>query len=225
MEKKPQIKVTKDGPLRVTGNIPLYEETAKTDLVFPTHWEKGKDFPEKQTYLLCRCGASKTKPYCDGAHSDIEFDGTETARDIPFMNQARIYPGPTLDLADAEGLCSGARFCERAGGTWKLTERSDDPSARATAIDQSMNCPSGRLVAIDKESGTPIEPPFPPSISVTQDPGADVAGPLYVKGGVPVVSEEGTTYEIRNRVTLCRCGASKNKPFCDGRHVDIQFRE
>ena len=38
-------------------------------------------------------------------------------------------------------------------------------------------------------------------------------------------SADGTTYEIRNRVTLCRCGASQNKPFCDGSHWEVEFRD
>ena len=52
-----------------------------------------------------------------------------------------------------------------------------------------------------------------------------MSGPLWVRGGVPVVSADGTPYEIRNRVTLCRCGASQNKPFCDGSHASIGFTD
>jgi CDGSH-type Zn-finger protein len=50
-------------------------------------------------------------------------------------------------------------------------------------------------------------------------------GPLLVRGGIPVESEDGRPYEVRNRVTLCRCGHSRNKPFCDGTHDQIGFRE
>jgi CDGSH-type Zn-finger protein len=42
---------------------------------------------------------------------------------------------------------------------------------------------------------------------------------------VRVVAADGTPYEVRNRVTLCRCGNSRNKPFCDGSHEDVGFRE
>jgi CDGSH-type Zn-finger protein len=52
-----------------------------------------------------------------------------------------------------------------------------------------------------------------------------MSGPLWISGGVPIISCDGTEYEVRNRVTLCRCGRSGNKPFCDGTHVDIQFRD
>ena len=47
--------------------------------------------------------------------------------------------------------------------------------------------------------------------------------PLWVRGGVQIVSADGGVYEVRSRVTLCRCGASSNKPFCDGSHASIGF--
>lgn len=50
-------------------------------------------------------------------------------------------------------------------------------------------------------------------------------GPLWVRGGIPVESSDGATYEVRNRVTLCRCGRSSNKPFCDGTHKGVGFRD
>ncbi|MFE2733740.1 CDGSH iron-sulfur domain-containing protein [Streptomyces sp. NPDC059349] len=46
-----------------------------------------------------------------------------------------------------------------------------------------------------------------------------------MRGGIPVTAADGTPYEVRNRVTLCRCGASRNKPFCDGTHASIGFKD
>jgi CDGSH-type Zn-finger protein len=40
-----------------------------------------------------------------------------------------------------------------------------------------------------------------------------------------VVSEDGTPYEVRNRQTVCRCGQSRNKPFCDGSHKENGFED
>jgi CDGSH-type Zn-finger protein len=48
-------------------------------------------------------------------------------------------------------------------------------------------------------------------------------GPIWVKGGVPIESAKGFEYETRNRVTLCRCGLSENKPMCDGSHIKQRF--
>jgi len=44
-----------------------------------------------------------------------------------------------------------------------------------------------------------------------------------VRGGVRVVAADGEDYEVRNRQTLCRCGQSQNKPFCDGSHKEFGF--
>jgi CDGSH-type Zn-finger protein len=46
-----------------------------------------------------------------------------------------------------------------------------------------------------------------------------------VRGGIEVHSADGRVYELRNRVALCRCGASGNKPFCDGSHVATGFND
>ena len=43
--------------------------------------------------------------------------------------------------------------------------------------------------------------------------------------GIQIESEDGTLYEVRNRVTLCRCGKSSNMPFCNGSHASIKFRD
>jgi len=217
-----KITVSKNGPYLVSGSIPLSEEIIicdKNDI--PAKWGKEKTFLLQEKYALCRCGKSNNKPFCDGSHIKASFDGTETASKKPYLERAEKTSGPGLDLTDCEDLCAIARFCHRAGDAWTLTEDSADPKAKQTAIEEACDCPGGRLVAWDKKTGQPIEPKFEPSISVVEDSCKKVSGPLWVKGGIPVESSDGTQYEIRNRVTLCRCGASKNKPFCDGSHCSI----
>ena len=68
--------------------------------------------------------------------------------------------------------------------------------------------------------GEAIEPDLEKSIVVIEYPPRGEHGPLWVRGGIPVVSADGEPYEVRNRVTLCRCGKSENKPFCDGSHIE-----
>ena len=85
-------------------------------------------------------------------------------------------------------------------------------------IQEAADCPSGRLVVWDKQ-GNPIEPDFEPNIVITEDQHG-VLGPIWVRGGIIIESAEGLEYEVRNRVTLCACGGSDNKPFCDGDHTD-----
>jgi CDGSH-type Zn-finger protein len=221
-----RIKVTRNGPYIVTGRVPLSGRIIVVDSGGDAvAWREGRRFPEQETYALCRCGKSKNHPFCDGAHAHVGFDGTEQASRKPYDEQAELIEGPDLDLKDAESFCASARFCIPKGGTWRLTLRSRDPEKKRTAIEQACNCPSGRLVACDKQTGAPIEPEFEPSISLIEDPHAESSGPVWAKGGVTIESADGGTYETRNRVTLCRCGGSNNKPFCDGTHVDVRFND
>lgn len=221
-----KITIIKDGPYLVTGSLPLAKEIIITDNKgIPIKWVKGKSCPVQETYSLCRCGKSKNMPFCDGSHMKINFDGTETASRKNYLEQAEKMQGPNLDLTDAELLCASARFCHRAGGTWRLVEKSDNPKLKEIAIQESHDCPAGRLIAWDKKTKKPIEPAFEPSISLVEDPEAEVSGPIWVKGGVPIESTDGFLYEIRNRVTLCRCGKSKDKPFCDGLHITFKFND
>ncbi len=216
------IKVRKDGPYIVLGAIPLLELTVVNDVDdYPYGYHVSKRYPLKKAYSLCRCGQSKDKPFCDGAHAKVHFNGTETATQAPYRSRAEELDGPTLVLRDVRDLCAHVGMCERAGGTQKLTLRSDDPQARHIAIEEAANCNSGRLVVVDKGTRKPIEPELGPSIAAVEEPLRGYRGTLWVRGGIPVVAANGTMYEIRNRVALCRCGRSSNRPFCDGSHRDI----
>lgn len=220
-EKK--VVVSKDGPYIVTGGVPLgteIEVVGKEGV--PEFWEKGKGFPKQETYRLCRCGKSKEKPFCDDSHFREGFDGTETASRERFEKQAERIKGPEIDLLDVPGLCSLARFCHLKGGTWENTRKSDDPEAKRIAIETACKCPSGRLVIVNK-AGKLIEPKLDKSISLIQDPQRGVSGPLWLKGGINIESSDGRKRETRNRMTLCRCGKSGNKPFCDGSHLRSGF--
>lgn len=214
-----KIKVTKNGPYLVSGGVPLSEQKTGVDSDQQSHgWKEGEKFPLQENYALCRCGQSRNKPYCDGSHTRVKFNGTETASDQSYLEQAKVFEGPDLKLTDAGSFCASARYCDRAGGTWALTDNSDKPEARKTAIEEAGECPSGRLITWDK-NGKPIEPHYDPSIGLVQDTLYDQMGPIWVRGGIAVESAEGKTYEIRNKATLCRCGKSTNKPFCDGSHL------
>jgi CDGSH-type Zn-finger protein len=154
-------------------------------------------------------------------HSQVNFDGTEMASREQYLNQAEVIDGPVLKLTDAPKLCADAGFCTRAGGIWKLVQQKDDPDAERIAIEEAVHCPAGRLVVWD-EKDTAIEPELEPSIGLVEDPHNGASGPIWVRGCIPVESADGTTYELRNRVTLCRCGKSTNMPFCDGCHMRVQ---
>jgi CDGSH-type Zn-finger protein len=213
------IKVIKDGPYLVNRSVPL----SIVKIIFDEEgtareYHVVRRFPLKATYSLCRCGKSGNKPFCDGAHVRTGFKGKET-RQGSFDDGAEMIEGPNLILYDNRDLCVAARFCHRAGGVWALTQDSDDPEARKIAKQIVAACPSGRLVICDKRTGKTIEPRFRPSIQLIEDRGVKDSGPIWVRGGIPIISSKGKEYEVRNRVTLCRCGRSGNMPFCDGNHL------
>ncbi len=219
--KRMKIKICEDGPYTVYGGVPMMDQILVPDAEgLSIRWHKGKEYPLQEEFDLCRCGHSKTKPFCDQTHSEIFFDGAETASRTPFEQQAEPkLIGPELELTEVVALCALARFCDRAGGVWDNTRASDDPEAMKIAIQEVGDCPAGRLVLHDKV-GNLIEPEFEPSIGLVIDPVTSELGPIWVRGSIPVESSDGFVYEVRNRVTLCRCGETTNKPFCDGRHTE-----
>ena len=222
-----KVTVTKNGPYLVEGSVPLAHQHIVTNAEGESlEWREGEKLPlAREKYALCRCGGSSTKPFCDGSHKRNGFDGTETASREPYEKQAQRIEGPTMALEDAEGLCAFARFCDPHGKVWNLVEKTDEPRAVKLVVHEAGHCPSGRLVARDRASGKAVEPHLEPSIGLVQDTAEAISGPIWVRGGIPVIAADGTTYEVRNRVTLCRCGASSNKPFCDGSHASTRFSD
>lgn len=219
-----KIRIIKDGPYRVTGAVPLREriitKSGQTEVVF----QEGRILPQNEAYSLCRCGKSRKAPFCDGTHRAINFDGTETASRKPFAERASRICGPTMDVLD-DGRCAFARFCHSdRGKIGRLIRSPEGPEDDAAALKCVQECPAGRLVAYDKD-GHELEPELEPEIALVKDPENAVCGPIYVQGRIPLEAADGTLYEVRNRYTLCRCGTSGIKPFCDARHVAAKFTE
>ncbi len=218
-----QIKIIKNGPYLVSGGIKLTEKIiSKKDGNYI--FKEGHVLPQKEKYSLCRCGQTKTPPFCDGQHNYCDFDGHETADMRSFEERAEKIEGPELDLLD-DHRCAFARFCHRTtGGAWDLTRNSDDPIKKEEAILASLECPAGRLVPLEK-NGQVIEEKHQAEIAILQDPGRQVSGGIFVKGEIEIISARGDKYETRNRVILCRCGESKNMPFCDMGHLHKKYRD
>lgn len=83
--------------------------------------------------------------------------------------------------------------------------------------DAVARCPTGALHArrLDGARGEPV----PAEVTVT----ASRNGPLYVRGDVEVVLEDGSTVVRDGRIALCRCGKSSIQPLCDGTHKTVGF--
>ena len=86
-------------------------------------------------------------------------------------------------------------------------------------------CPSARLTAWDNATERPYEYKYEPSLGLIEDNAIGASGGLWVRGGIRMTRENGEPFEIRNRVVVCRCGQSANKPYCDGTHAAIKWRD
>lgn len=218
-----RITVTEHGPYLVSGGVPLFRvEIVTNEAGESVAWREIERIPTAERYALCRCGHSGSKPFCDGSHMDGGFDGTETADRTDYIERSTCIDGPGIKLRDARDLCAEARYCDRFGGLWELVKKADDPDTVARVEEMASLCPSGRYTICDPDD-TQRERDLEPSIALIEDPALGVSGPLWVRGGIKIVGADGEPYETRNRVTLCRCGHSANKPFCDGHHISAKF--
>ncbi len=211
------IKIRKNGPYLVVGGVPLKRKSpVVSEHGEPLTWRTESLEDGRSTYALCRCGQSGSKPFCDGTHGSIEFDGSEVAPTDSYADRATSLGGTGIEVFDDRGICVHAGFCgNKVSNVWKMTADTDDTVVRAQVMAMVENCPSGALTfAVDGEI---IEPDLPEEVAVVSD------GPLWVSGGVPIQRSDGETMETRQRVTLCRCGASSIKPLCDGSHAEIGF--
>lgn len=219
--KKPYIKVTKDGPYLVFGMGGAVQKHILADREgVSVAYGDGRKFEIKPgaPMALCRCGRSKNAPFCDNEHSKSEhFEGKETASFAKITDGAQAIEGPDVTLLDNEKYCAFARFCDAAGQIWNLVEMGGEEATQQAILESNL-CPAGRLIIVDKE-GRVIEDKLPPEIGLIEDMELKISGPIWVMGGIRVESENGQSYEVRMRQTLCRCGRSDNKPFCNGAHA------
>jgi CDGSH-type Zn-finger protein len=218
-----KIKVTKNGPYLVSGDIPLYlKQIVEENGINVLKTIKKFDVP-KGTYALCRCGKSKNQPFCDGTHQNISFYGTETAGHGKYLDRVDVYSGGGMELYD-DNRCAYARFCHKhLGDVWTLTEQSDNPEAKKQAVEAAGQCPTGRLTAV--LNGVPFEPELEDAISIVEDVPKNVSAGIFVTGKIIIEDADGKTYEARNRAALCRCGESELKPFCDASHVNAHYND
>jgi CDGSH-type Zn-finger protein len=223
MDEAPRIEIVENGPYRVRGGV-LLVRTAQVETEYgePVDWEP--DAPVEvhtpEDYELCRCGRSSRKPFCDSSHERERWDSEEVARRDTYDERAYPYRGGELTMHDDRTLCTRAGYCgDRFRNVWGMIADAADPEIAERIRTMSKLCPSGRLVTEPDDAETRDELPYEQSIGVITD------GPLWARGGVQVIAADGTPYEVRNRETLCRCGRSRNKPFCDGTHKDVGFTE
>ena len=226
-DKKFHITIEDSGPYLVYGKPEVVQQFIVPNERGEMWWmQEGKDFRiDREPVALCRCGESKNHPYCDGSHLHADWDSQLTAPEEGLLERAKVYEGPEVSLTDSEKFCAFARFCDAGLRVWNEVGESDDPEHREMTIREANHCIAGRLSAWDNKTGDPHEPELEPGIGLVEDPKIHASAGLWVTGGIPFSRQDGFTYEIRNRVALCRCGQSSNKPYCDGTHASFRWND
>ena len=206
MSQIPTIECKPNGPYLVTGLSDLRSSS-------------GNSIPTRAVVALCRCGGSANKPFCDGTHQRNGFSG---ARLSEGGGERADYRASGITIHDDRSICAHAGYCtDGLAAVFKYgSEPWIDPAgAGVQAIVETIRrCPSGALsYTLDRPEAP--QPPAAPGISIIKD------GPYAVAGGIGLVDAATGRKSAAPRYTLCRCGASKNKPFCDGSHWNVGFKD
>lgn len=170
--------------------------------------------------VLCRCGRSRSKPYCDGSHRENGINAEKSPDRVP--DRRVDYRGRDITIHDNRGVCSHDRSCVLGLPTvFRKRHRPwiDPDAATPEEIEAVVHkCPSGALRT--SRGGNPAaEPQRPPAIRVARN------GPLEITGGIHLQDDMGSRPESSEHYCLCRCGKSRNQPFCDGSHRTTRFRD
>ena len=140
---------------------------------------------------------------------------------MPPKQTRRPYRGKAIDVSYDIRRCIHAAECTRGlPATFNrqmIPWIEPDKSPAADVADVIMRCPSGSLRFERKDAGLPEPIPGTNTITLVPD------GPLYVRGDVTIISPQGEMLHQDTRVSLCRCGNSNNKPFCDNSHIASGF--
>jgi CDGSH-type Zn-finger protein len=201
------IRCSRNGPYLV-GNLEHLENS------------HGEALPTRPEMALCRCGGSANKPFCDGTHARIGFSSEKLPGRV--ADRRDDYVREELTVYDNRGICQHSGFCtDRLAAVFRVHGEPfiDLSGANKDAIiAQVRECPSGALsYALDGVEYRDQD--REPTITVSKD------GPYRVTGGIQLPDEERAEGASTEHYALCRCGGSKNKPFCDGTHWYIKFSD
>jgi len=181
---------------------------------------KGDEIKTNPTIALCRCGGSSNKPFCDGTHTKNGFSGEKL--DDGKKDKRENYGGEGITIHDNRGICSHAGFCtDNLAKVFRLKQEPwiDAKGAKAEEIINVIKkCPSGAL-SYSVDGAEHSDQDRKPMITVSKD------GPYSVIGNIELKEVPRMERVSKEHCTLCRCGGSKNKPFCDGSHWYIKFKD
>ena len=174
----------------------------------------------KGQIALCRCGGSAKKPFCDGTHSKNGF--SDAKLDGRADDKRESYQGKQINIHDNRGICAhDGRCTDGLASVFRLNQEpwiDPDGALRDKIIETIKQCPSGALsFSVDGQEN--IDQAGELGIMVAKN------GPYVVTGGLELVGVTQGKGASKVNFTLCRCGGSKNKPFCDGTHWQIKFQD
>jgi CDGSH-type Zn-finger protein/uncharacterized Fe-S cluster protein YjdI len=133
------------------------------------------------------------------------------------------FDGKDVEVAWDGRLCIHVQECTRAKG--KLFESGRDPWGQPDrgepgyVAEVVRRCPTGALTYVRKDGGEGETAPEANTVVISNN------GPLYVEGDLAIDGAQDDMPGVRYRAALCRCGDSKNKPFCDNSHEKEGFRD
>lgn len=205
---KPMIVLTQYSPFYLVGSPPMTNS-------------KGNSIELSNVTALCRCGKSGDKPYCDGTHNKIDFVGSKDDDRRP--DKVVEFKGKDVTIYDNRGVCSADGACVReCPEVFQKDKKPNwifpDKASVKRIVETIEHCPSGALsYRIGSERVQDL--PRKPAIKIAKN------GPLELVGYIDLMDDMGSKPESREHYTLCRCGASKNKPFCDNSHKKVDFKD
>jgi CDGSH-type Zn-finger protein/uncharacterized Fe-S cluster protein YjdI len=139
------------------------------------------------------------------------------------MPKIHRYEGETLTVLYDVKRCIHAAECVRGLPTVFDAQRrpwvTPDAADTGQVADVIRRCPTGALHYERKDHGPAEEPDEENTVTLTAD------GPLYLRGRIEIADPDGNVSLVDTRIALCRCGASKNKPFCDLSHKQAGFED
>lgn len=150
-----RIVVQKNGPFTVYGDVPLvHKSQVVSEYGELLTWKKGEVIETGETYELCRCGHSSELPFCDSAHVQVDFDGTETADTRLTAQRQVVYAGGTKIVVKRDkALCMESGFCgNRKTNIKKMVPQTADSEVRAQVMAMIERCPSCKSPSVLSKS-------------------------------------------------------------------------
>lgn len=208
-EQKPTIVIVKAGPI-IVNDLENFE------------YANGKRIETKPRMALCRCGKSEFKPYCDRKHLDFGFKGEREIE--PDSKRISRYKAKTLTIYFDKTICSHSAVCLNSLPEVFDVERFPwvDPygASEKKIMEVIEKCPTGALSYTTDDGKTCCENIHREPKIIVQD-----NGPFDIEGGIELKDEYNSKPFVEEHYSLCRCGKSKNAPFCDGAHNHYYFED